>query len=385
MVDLMPLVYASLIGLSLIGAQAALSDRDFLLVLSTPSQLAASGYTRDVVEDLFLSDMEEVFDARSIIATPVISSVREKTILGALADAAQIGELAFVIQQKVGANPYKVTANFVIEAGKPKVLLSGYSSSQGQFHQTVVGAEGDFRELIRQAARETTRNIDPYFRALYEFERRDRRDASSFDYVDALINEELELKKSSMAAIRHSAFLNLKGLICLEKEDKACALAAFDAAIVADPDFAISRLNRAFTLIELDRYQEAIEEANKLLGPPVMTKLKACLSAAQTLIGVAKWALADAAAAQRHFSEAAAISPKSSTPLIYWSRMLAATGRTSEELQRRLATRQHDPSHIELYAEIAMLYYWLTETDDQPIVRRTDRVPPPKKKVSEVR
>ncbi len=145
-----------------------------------------------------------------------------------------------------------------------------------------------------------------------------------------LIDEEMERKKSSMPAIRHSAFLNLKGLICLEREDKACALAAFDAAIAAAPSFAISRLNRAFTLVELDRYQEAADEAQKLIGPPAMSKLKTCLAAAQTLIGVAKWALGDPAAAQRHFSEAAAISPKSSTPLIYWSRMLAATGQSSE-------------------------------------------------------
>ena len=145
MIDIMPIIYVSLIGLGLIGAQAAFSDKRFMLVLSAPPQLANTGYSRDVIEDLFLSDMEDVFDTRSVIATPAIASVREKTILGAMADIAHMGDLAFVIQQKIGGNPFKVTANFVVEGNKTQVLLSGNSTSQGQFQQVIVGSDGDFR------------------------------------------------------------------------------------------------------------------------------------------------------------------------------------------------------------------------------------------------
>ena len=56
--------------------------------------------------------------------------------------------------------------------------------------QAIVGGDGDFRGLIKRSALEATRNIDPYFRALYEFERDQRRNTSSFDYVESLINEE---------------------------------------------------------------------------------------------------------------------------------------------------------------------------------------------------
>lgn len=370
MIDIMPIIYVSLIGLGLIGAQAAFSDKRFMLVLSAPPQLANTGYSRDVIEDLFLSDMEDVFDTRSVIATPAIASVREKTILGAMADIAHMGDLAFVIQQKIGGNPFKVTANFVVEGNKTQVLLSGNSTSQGQFQQVIVGSDGDFRNLIRQAALEATRNIDPYFRALFEFEQDQRRNASTFEYVESLIGEELRSRKASLTPLRHSAFLNLRGLMCLEKEDKACALAAFNAALAADPNFHIARLNRAFTLVELDRYQDAIDEAKYLLGPPAKTDMKPCLASARTLIGVAKWALGDIAGAQTQFSEASSLSPKFETPLIYWSRMLAATNHPSKELEDRLAAREMDATHIELYAEIAMLYYWLNEKNNQPITRR---------------
>jgi hypothetical protein len=385
MIDLMPLVYVSLLGLGLVGAQAALSDNRFMLVLSAPPQLANMGYSRDVIEDLFLGDMEDVFHTRSAIATPLIASVREKTILGTMAEIARVGDLAFVIQQKIGGNPYKVTANFVVEDKRTQVLLSGYSASQGQFHQVIVGEEGHFRRLIRHSALEAARNIDPYFRALYEFERDDRRGTSSFEYVDSLINEELSERKSSLTPQRHSAFLNLRGLICLEKEDKACALAAFNAALAADPNFAIARLNRAFTLVELDRYQDAINEAQNLLGPPPMTDLKPCLAAARTLIGVAKWALGDIAGAQSQFSEAAAMSPKFQTPLVYWTRMLAATNQPSKELDERLEAREHDAAHVELYAEIAMLYYWLNEKNNQPITRRNVREPRGSRRVTDAK
>jgi len=380
MIDLTPIVYIMLVGLGLIGAQAALSDKRLMLILSSPPPLANSGCSRDVIERLFLGELEEVFNASSAIATPDVASVREKTRLSALADIGRVGDLAFAIQQRLGNNPYKVTANFVAEGNKTMVLLSGYSATQGQFQQVIYGEEGDFRALIKRAALEAARNIDPYFRALYEFERGDRRSAATFKFIDTLINEELGARAKLLTPMRHSAFHNLRGLICLEKEDKQCALAAFDTALAADPNFAIARLNRAFTLVELDRYVEAIAEAEKILGPPPMTDMKACIAAAKTLIGVAKWAKGDVAAAQSQFAEAAATSPKFQTPLIYWSRMLAANNQPTNDFDARLAAMQHDPTHVEFYAEIAMLYYWLNEKDQQPIKRRNVReIRPPKK------
>ena len=125
MIDLTPIVYIMLVGLGLIGAQAALSDKRLMLILSSPPPLANSGYSRDVIEDLFLGELEEVFNTTSAIATPDVASVREKTILSALADIGRVGDLAFAIQQRLGNNPYKVTANFVAEGNKTMVLLSG--------------------------------------------------------------------------------------------------------------------------------------------------------------------------------------------------------------------------------------------------------------------
>src|SRR4051794_4692053 len=87
MIDFSPLIYITLIGLGLIGAQAALSDKRLMLVLSAPPPMANSGYSRDVIEDLFLGELEDVFNTASAIATPEVASVRQKTILGALADA----------------------------------------------------------------------------------------------------------------------------------------------------------------------------------------------------------------------------------------------------------------------------------------------------------
>lgn len=370
MLDFTSLLYASLLGLGLIGAQAALSDKHLSLLLSSPDELARSGYSREVVEDLFLSDLDQVFSTRSVVATPVIASVRERTVLGTMAEMARIGEVAHVLQQRIGANPYRVSAHFVMEGDQPKALLSGNSATQGQFKQTLTGDVADYRALIRRAAQEAARNIDPYFRALYDLQQNDRRDAADLTYADSIIADELGGNKPSMSPARRAAFLNLKGLICLERSDKACALAAFDAAVRADPSFAIARLNRAFTLFELGRHQDAVADAQALLGPPPMSKLKQCIAAAHTLIAVVKWRAGDRVAAQSHFSEAAALAPRATTPLVYWSRMLAASGETNAEVERAAIRRQRDPDRTELHSEIAMLYYWLNETSNQPIARR---------------
>jgi hypothetical protein len=61
--------------------------------------------------------------------------------------------------------------------------------------------------------------------------------------------------------------------------------------------------------------------------------------------------------------------------------MLEATNQPTNDFDARLLTaRQQDPTHVELYAEIAMLYFWLNEKNQQPIMRRNIReIRPPRR------
>ncbi len=359
------LIYTALIGLSLIGAQAALTKKNFMLTVSSPTKLAAEGYTSDAIGGLMFNELEQMLRTRSVITAPVINSVADKGFVATVAEIAHMGEISLAMQQAIGNAPYRVSANFVIEDGKIVAQVYG-NSARGLFHQVVSPGTG-IRDVIKRTSHAAIRNIDPYFLALHNFELGPSGDG--LEIVEKLIDEELGRRK--LTPTERAAFFNLKGLVRLDQDDTSGALAAFGSALAVDPTFAVAQVNRAFTLVMLDRHPEAIEIAHDVLGAPPKTEIKQVLMAAETLIAVSKWVHGDQATAEVYFARAAKRAPNASTPVLYWSRLVAASGRDDVSLQK-MAIR-HDPRarDDDLYAEIAMLYYWVSEKDGPaPIVRR---------------
>lgn len=369
------LIYTAIVGIGLIGAQAALTKKNFMLTVSSPNRLTTDGYTKDAIEGMMLNELEEMLKTRSVIKAPIIHSVADKSFISSLADMAHMGDLSLAMQDALGNAPYRVTANFVIEDGKPMAQVYG-NSARGLFHQLVPSGT-HVRDLVKRTAHAAIRNIDPYFLALHYFELGSsgmRSYGHGIDYVDTLANQELTRRRLPPTA--RAAFINLKGLVRLDKGDIPAALAAFSEALDADPDFAIARVNRAFALAMLDRHPEAIEVAQELLGPPARTDIKQVLMAAETLIAVSKWVHGDHVGAETYFARAAKREPNATTPVLYWSRMVASTGRQDASLQKISMSHKAHSRNDDLYAEIAMLYYWVGEKDaPASIVRRAQPVP----------
>jgi tetratricopeptide (TPR) repeat protein len=360
------LIYTALIGFGLIGAQAALTKKNFMLTVSSPARLTSEGYTSDAIEGLMLNELQQMLRTRSVITAPIINSIDDKSFLSSLAELAHMGELSLAMQQAIGNAPYRVSANFVLEDGKVIAQVYG-NSARGLFHQVVPPGTG-IRDLIKRTAHAAIRNIDPYFLALHNFELGPS--GHGLEFVENLVNEELNRRK--LTPTSRAAFLNLKGLVRLDQGDTAGALAAFASALETDPEFAVARVNRAFTLVMLDRHPEAVEAAREVLGPPPKTEIKQVTMAAETLIAVSKWVHGDHAGAETYFARAATRIPAARTPVLYWSRLVAAAGKEDASLHKLAMTDDVRLYDDDLYAEIAMLYYWVSEKDSPaPIVRRS--------------
>jgi len=363
-INVISIMITGLVALGLISAQAALSKKNFVLTVSTSEALSKEGYSREVIEALFFNEIEWVARTKSMIAVPRIESSKEKGLVAAIADMLHMGELSLAMQQAFGKPPYRVWTNLVNESGQVHALVFG-STIHGDF-QRVVPNKGDIRMLVRASAHAAIRAIDPYLIALHEFEL-----GQNLAGVEALIDDELVRQRTSVTPVQRAAFHNLKGLLRLEKNDKQGALTAFDAAYSTDPDFAIARVNRAYTLITLGRLDEAAAVAEQVLDSPAAAKIDQVMLAARMIMAVTKWAHGNQAGAEAEFAAALKASPKSAAPLVYWLRMLNETGRRDPAVERMVAefSKTNNTPAGDLYAEVAMLYFWVSK-DDQTIRRR---------------
>ena len=149
-INVLSLLYTGVVALGLISAQAALTKKNFMLTVSSPASLTATGYSREVIEALFLNDLQRVFRTRSIITAPSIHSVSERNIVEAFADMLHMGELSLTMQQALGNTPYRVWANFITEGGKTHALVFG-NSARGDFQRVVTASKADPRLQIGRA------------------------------------------------------------------------------------------------------------------------------------------------------------------------------------------------------------------------------------------
>ena len=81
-------LYALLGGVGLVTADAYLSSYTIHLETIVAPVYVESGFERQLVEALFIAELEDIIDADSIVPAPHLLSTRDKPFSSALADAA---------------------------------------------------------------------------------------------------------------------------------------------------------------------------------------------------------------------------------------------------------------------------------------------------------
>jgi len=221
--------------------------------------------------------------------------------------------------------------------------------------------------------------FEPYRSALYYFEQSLNARSNDFSRTKAVAERELARVPRAETISLRSFLENLLGVVALMENDKAGAARRFRNSFTTDPNFNVGRLNLGFVLVELDRYQEAIDLLTPLtsvtLSPTAAMRgsFAPLFEALHSTIGVARWGLGNLDGAEQSFRNAVRAYPASEAAHTYWARLLRERGRTAEAEEKEEIARVNALS-FDNYPEVANLFFWMNHMDDQPLVRRASRV-----------
>lgn len=388
------MIYALLAGLGLVTVDSLLSSQSVYLDARTAQTLEQKGYSKDVVDQIFLTRFKEIGATKSLIEGVTLASSKTKPVSVALAELVNLEESLTAIQTMFGVVQSKVILSTVIDddakngkataAGsaartqsdeKPRyqLLLTGFSKQSGYFvlkigndRETAMGMD----ELIREGAFQIVLKLNPYLAALHRLDTAISGE-TSLDPVKEMIEGLIVALPDTPTSAERARLENLLGLIALLQEDVELAEIRFAQAMASDPSFHVAKLNMAFVDLHHDRHDQAIRKVESIVQPwywPA-TGNQLVLAAAHVMRGVALSRIGRKAEAVQAFQAAISINPRSSEAYFYWSHLANYT-RGVDEAQALLQKSKQNSDSFENYAEVAMFYFWLSDANNMPLVRR---------------
>jgi len=367
MVDLTTIALAAVLGFGLITIDAATNADTFGVHIHVPPEIEKRGVSREVAESVFSSEVARVSQTPSLLAPPAVRSTSEKTLVSAFSKAVHFDDITFAVQRALGFNPVRLTGT-LMPGETPRFFLTASSSATGSFTIDIRGEGTDYIDLVRRGARLTLERVGPYRAALYHFSVA-AEDSGDFSTAEAIALRELGEPPRPHTIEMRALMHNLLGIIALMRKDVAAAEIRFRRALEEHPDLAVGYLNLAFVKLHVGRYEEAIEAARRVLQPKEITKVPQLHAAAETIWGVAAWALGRHAEAEELFGLAVQDYWGTTATYEYWSLMLEELGRFQEaEIKNRLSIANRP--YFENFPEVAMLYFNLSHNEREPLTRR---------------
>jgi len=390
-------IYALLAAFGLVVTDTYVNADTMYLDTTVATAVAEESYEASVVNDIFISEVKKITKTPSLIAAPLIQSSKTKPISTAFAQFANMEPALEAIQSLLGVIPPKMTTSLIIEDEKQRVqivenapdgrvaeyvigdemtlklVLTGYDPNSGYFDIQIKAhsADDDFDHLIRDAAFRAVLQLDPYLALLYDL---NKHAASGEDLAptSALLEKEIAIQPETLVHASRALLENMRGILALLANNTAVARADFEAAIGSNPKQPVGYLNLAFLEVHEDRYQKAIETVEKVIYPSYwpMTSDPILLATGYIIKGVAETEMEQYQTAETSFQKAATLHPQSSEVFVYWARMLRRAGRPAEA-EQRLRQARENTAFFENFPEMALMYIWLTEEGEKPMVRRT--------------
>lgn len=368
--DLTTFLVGLMIALGLIGSDAYLNSNTLYLDANVSNNLVDQGYSQEVVIERVVSQIQRMSDNHSLVSSPTFRSSDSKSFAVALAEAIKVEKAMVALQDLIGYVPPRMFATVVGEGESVKVVVSGFSEDAGFLQAEADGTADDMESVFHLAAINIILKVDPYTGILHHVGR--HTGDGDLDQAKKWIQDAIA---ASPGVPRHDkrAFLeNLRGIVALLGNDPD-AEDFFRRAIASKPDFAVAWLNLAFALVHQGRFQEAIIAARRVTDPWwwSMTGDRKILSAAQNLIGMARWRMNDDAGAVAAFRKALKHNPKAAATYEYWGQLLLAEGRPAEAAQKWRAG-ERNAAFLNNYPEVAMLYFWIPDRPGEELARRPD-------------
>ncbi len=364
--ELTTLLVAALIGLGVLGADAVLYRGSVAVEVTEAPKLEKLEVGTATLANQFEGALDEILSTESVVRPPEIRSSRDQGLGMALAEAANVQNIAFALQSEFGYNPDRLRFSLYVEDGALRGLVSGSSHTGVHFQQVMTPNPGEtIVPFVRRCALWGGSQLAPYATALHLIEEH----AGDQNFADAvaMIGEAKEMLPPTPVSFDRSLFDNLLGLIALFKNDAKAAQAAFATAMAEDTANSVAFLNAAFTDLLLDQPQAASDRMEQVLrlAPPANATLRAT---AYTTWAAARLGLRDAKGADMLLAQATQIDPTSATAFGLWAEAKTEEGdaAAAERYNRRAA---ENTATFENYAEVAALYFRLSWKDNEPMIR----------------
>ncbi|HEV2301155.1 MAG TPA: hypothetical protein VGR91_06240 [Stellaceae bacterium] len=364
--DLTTLAAAVLLAFGLLGADAVMHTGSVQLNVAPLPKDAKLSIDKTTLETEFEEQLSEITSVPSVVNPPEIRSTRDEGLGMAIAEALNVQNVAFAVQQQMGYRPDKLRFALFTQNGKLSGLVNGHSHVVGNFQNIIQPTEGEpIFNFVKRCALWSGSQLAPYSTTLYLLQQHSA--DGNFQDVSALAEHSIQLLPNTPTSADRALFENVLGLLALFKNDAKKAHEEFHKAMTSDPRNPVPFLNAAFTDVQLDKYKEAADRMRTLIrsAPPANRVL---LSTAYTTWGAAAMGLKDLKGADRLLAIAHKVNPSSSTTLALWSEERREAGDEKEAAHLNHLAKEA-ASSFENYAEVATLYFHLAWRDNMPVTR----------------
>lgn len=365
MLDPVTALYALLGGAGLVGADAYVNSSTIHVETIVAPAYVAEGFEPRLVEALYLAELEDIIDAKSIAPSPHLVSSSDEPMSAAIAEAVGMTHALDAAKSTLGAKHPSLLLSLLSEEkdGKSakRIVVAGENSVGRRISISVPINNRQLDTALKDAAFQTMKHVAPYVTALHTFEVAESEDRQPVEAV-ALISEAVENENRDLFNPQRARLENLMGLTQLLMNNPQLARIWFEKSAKSDSSFSVAKLNIAFVAAVSDDCESAITIAKPLVEPTywVLAPEEEILYPAKNLLGVCSSRLNDFKSAESYFADSVDAKPDGTSAYFYWAQSLAKQGRP-QEAESLMEMAQRNISRMDNVPEIAMLHFWLNE------------------------
>jgi len=366
-VDLTTIIATLMVTFGLFTANAVVESDVVTVEFNVPAKYSNAGYGSDVAQNIFLSELQDILDTKSVTPGRIIRGSNDKTVVSALAESLKLQDMTYSLQRALGYDVARIHANIVHDGDATSLVVLGQLRKGKDFKFSLTRRSDEpLVSLIRRGAHETAYQMEPYLALLYFVQT--SQSCDGLPKTAQLIRTQITNFPTAARSTPRSQYENLLGIAALFCADSNVARQAFTAAIEADPNNATAILNLAFVEIYEDRYIEAERVARRVLEPTPMNTPPEVIAAAHLTWAAALVGQRKTAAAEEKLAKSVAIYAYSSSAYEFWAQ-IKESQHDPAAAERMRSKAIENALYFENYGELAVLYFEVAWRDGQKLER----------------
>ena len=365
--DLTTLAAAIMVALGLMATDATLSSDKVIVDVAVPESYTEAGIGTEIVEALYLTEIQRIIDTPSVVPPPAIRGTREKSLSSSLAETLKLGEVGAAVQRMLGYNPTHIRASVIVEQEKTKFIIVE-STARGKSFEISLDQHQDetIVQLIKRGALETMYQLEPYLALVYALQT--AQTPADLAKVRKAIKQRQEKLPNTPLSTKRSQYENLRGIIALLDNDIPGAADNFTAAAASDPRNFVAMLNLGFLECQRDHYADGERAIHRVIEPAPLTRQPVLIAAAYMTLACNLMGQQDFKRADLALARAISEYPQTSSGYELWADLKEHSGDHGEAQRLHQKARQNS-IYFENYAEVAMLYFELSWRNGAELVR----------------